>query len=31
VGFWLEAVDSWCDAWPILRAGYESILEDLRS
>lgn len=28
-GFWFEAVSFWCDAQPILKAGYEAILERL--
>jgi len=27
--FWLEAVDFWCDAGPLIRAGYEAVLTDL--
>jgi predicted nucleotidyltransferase len=27
--FWFEAVSFWCDAEPVLRAGYASILEGL--
>ncbi len=27
--FWFEAVSFWCDAAPVLRAGYQSILEGL--
>ena len=27
--FWFEAVSYWCDMGPIIRAGYEGILEDL--
>ncbi|HYO11620.1 MAG TPA: nucleotidyltransferase domain-containing protein [Thermoanaerobaculia bacterium] len=27
--FWFEAVSFWCDMGPIIRAGYEEILEDL--
>ena len=27
--FWLAAVSYWCDMGPIIRAGYEGILEDL--
>jgi predicted nucleotidyltransferase len=27
--FWFEAVSFWCDAEPILAAGYESVLADL--
>lgn len=26
--FWREAVDFWCDAGPIIRAGYEAVLTD---
>jgi len=29
--FWLEAVSFWCDAQPILDAGYRAILEQLPS
>jgi predicted nucleotidyltransferase len=28
--FWLEAVDFWCDAEPLLRAGYAQVLSRLR-
>ena len=28
-GFWFDAVSYWCDMGPIIRAGYEGILEDL--
>ena len=28
--FWLEAVDFWCDAEPLLRAGYAQVLGRLR-
>jgi predicted nucleotidyltransferase len=27
--FWLEAVDFWCDAGPVIRAGYEDVLAEL--
>ena len=27
--FWFAAVSYWCDMGPIIRAGYEGILEDL--
>jgi predicted nucleotidyltransferase len=27
--FWFEAVSFWCDAAPVLRAGYEAILDGL--
>ena len=27
--FWFDAVSYWCDMGPIIRAGYEGILEDL--
>jgi predicted nucleotidyltransferase len=27
--FWLEAVDFWCDAGPIIRAGYDDLLAEL--
>ena len=27
--FWFESVSYWCDMGPIIRAGYEGILEDL--
>ena len=27
--FWREAVDFWCDAGPLIRAGYEAVLTDL--
>lgn len=27
--FWFEAVSFWCDAEPVLRAGYEDVLERL--
>ena len=27
--FWLEAVGFWCDAAPVLRAGYDKVLGDL--
>jgi predicted nucleotidyltransferase len=27
--FWFDAVSFWCDAEPVLRAGYEEILGDL--
>ena len=27
--FWFEAVSYWCDMGPIIRAGYDAILEDL--
>ncbi|HEX9888483.1 MAG TPA: nucleotidyltransferase domain-containing protein [Nitriliruptorales bacterium] len=27
--FWLEAVDFWCDAGPLIRAGYEDTLARL--
>jgi predicted nucleotidyltransferase len=27
--FWMEAVSFWCDAGPILKAGYEAILAEL--
>jgi predicted nucleotidyltransferase len=26
--FWHEAVDFWCDAGPVIRAGYEAVLAD---
>ncbi|HTQ79479.1 MAG TPA: nucleotidyltransferase domain-containing protein, partial [Thermoanaerobaculia bacterium] len=29
--FWFEAVSFWCDAEPILKAGYEAILDRLPS
>jgi uncharacterized protein len=28
--FWFDAVSFWCDMGPIIRAGYEEILRDLR-
>jgi len=28
--FWIEAVDFWCDAGPLLRAGYAQVLGRLR-
>ena len=28
--FWLDAVDFWCDAEPVLRAGYADVLARLR-
>jgi predicted nucleotidyltransferase len=28
-GFWFKAVSYWCDMGPIIRAGYEEILEGL--
>ena len=28
--FWMEAVDFWCDAEPLLRAGYAQALARLR-
>lgn len=28
--FWIEAVDFWCDAEPLLRAGYAQVLARLR-
>lgn len=27
--FWLDAVSFWCDAAPVLRAGYDQVLEDM--
>ncbi len=27
--FWREAVDFWCDAGPVIRAGYEDVLAEL--
>lgn len=27
--FWFEAVSFWCDAEPVLRAGYEAVLDEL--
>jgi predicted nucleotidyltransferase len=27
--FWFDAVSFWCDAAPVLRAGYESVLDGL--
>ena len=27
--FWRDAVDFWCDAGPLIRAGYETVLADL--
>jgi predicted nucleotidyltransferase len=27
--FWFDAVSYWCDMGPIIRAGYEGVLEDL--
>lgn len=27
--FWLEAVDFWCDAGPLIRAGYDDVLAEL--
>jgi predicted nucleotidyltransferase len=29
-GFWLEAVDFWCDVEPLLRGGYDQVLARLR-
>ena len=29
--FWFDAVSFWCDAGPVLRAGYEAVLKDLDS
>ncbi|HMH53544.1 MAG TPA: nucleotidyltransferase domain-containing protein [Candidatus Acidoferrum sp.] len=26
--FWREAVDFWCDAGPLIRAGYDAVLAD---
>lgn len=28
--FWIEAVDFWCDAEPLIRAGYAQVLARLR-
>jgi predicted nucleotidyltransferase len=28
--FWHDAVDFWCDAGALIRAGYEAVLTDLR-
>lgn len=28
--FWFEIVSFWCDMGPIIRAGYDGILEDIR-
>jgi predicted nucleotidyltransferase len=27
--FWLDAVDFWCDAAPVLQAGYDEVLMDI--
>lgn len=27
--FWFDAVSFWCDAEPVLRAGYEAVLDEL--
>jgi predicted nucleotidyltransferase len=27
--FWFEAVDFWCDAGPVIRAGYDDVLAEL--
>lgn len=29
--FWFDAVSFWCDAAPVLRAGYAAVLKDLDS
>jgi predicted nucleotidyltransferase len=28
--FWMDAVSFWCDAEPVLRSGYEAVLERYR-
>ncbi|HUE97346.1 MAG TPA: nucleotidyltransferase domain-containing protein [Longimicrobiaceae bacterium] len=28
--FWFEAVSFWCDAGPVIRAGYDDLLAELR-
>ena len=28
-GFWFDAVSYWCDMGPIIRAGYDNLLEEL--